>query len=425
MQVLSRTPMRSDSLYTHAPRASRSAEVGMIPPRKGPLIFAAMASINQHNDSVTIASATPSRPVEIDATAAPQAYPSPPAEVVPLDRRSTERHHRANDPSTTSGPDTRAQAQRLSPSPFEKDPQGSAPVVPFEPILPTRVRKLSKAKSLAREGSDHSVRSATSNEKSGVGSESPKVSRVLTKARPITPSSPKTSEKLLVEHDPSLTDSLLLDADPFAKAEGVQMVKSVKMSSSGSSSRDEGVMQMSSSAGSLPSTKNSDENAAAIDAPATPGHPQSPPTPVSPEEYKIARAQRRGQFLEKSLPPLVADMIAKQEFHEDEPEEMIEEEMVEEEEEVPPKPPTYFPIVPFLSDVTLLPLFLPYLSFSDWCALYSTTKEVQVIFESRLMREKVLERYLKTVGYVHWTYEWAEPLALSLKVGSVLHARCL
>ncbi|KAH7909552.1 hypothetical protein BJ138DRAFT_1114873 [Hygrophoropsis aurantiaca] len=44
MQVLSRTPMRSDSLYTHAPRASRSAEVGMIPPRKGPLIFAAMAA---------------------------------------------------------------------------------------------------------------------------------------------------------------------------------------------------------------------------------------------------------------------------------------------------------------------------------------------------------------------------------------------
>lgn len=77
---------------------------------------------------------------------------------------------------------------------------------------------------------------------------------------------------------------------------------------------------------------------------------------------------------------------------------------------------TVYPIVQHLSDVSLLPHLVTYLTFSDWCSLYGATKEIRGLFESRVLREYVLEHFLGTVGYSSWKFEWAEPLALSLKV---------
>ena len=140
---------------------------------------------------------------------------------------------------------------------------------------------------------------------------------------------------------------------------------------------------------------------------------KTPPSPISPDDYKIARQQRRGQWLEKAPPPAVADVVAKQLVTDEESEQ------VEEQPREPTPPPTYFPIIAFMSDANLLPLLLSYLSYSEWLALYSANKQIRELFQSRILREFVLERYLSTVGYSKWNYEWAEPLALSLKASSV------
>lgn len=260
--------------------------------------------------------------------------------------------------------------------------------------------------------------------------------RVLTKSRPPTPSSsgpsPSSVPAKLILKKISMEalfseDTLFLDEDPFKKVEGVQVVKN---------SGEE-------AAGSRPVTP-------------LPPRPQSPLTPDPPEDYQSARTQRRGQWLEKTRPPVVADAAAQQEVMSKEAELLQEEEEIrlrkaeevrckEEEvrqrenkermereaeekrlkeeadekqrleEELARKPPSFYPIVSHLADASLLPLLLAYLTFGDWCALYAANKEVRAVFESRALREYVLEHFLGTVGYQRWGFEWAEPLALSLK----------
>lgn len=260
--------------------------------------------------------------------------------------------------------------------------------------------------------------------------------RVLTKSRPPTPSSsgpsPSSVPAKLVLKKISMEalfseDTLFLDEDPFKKVEGVQVVK----------------MFGEEAAGARPVTP-------------LPPRPKSPLTPESPEDYQSARNQRRGQWLEKTRPPVVADAAAQQEVMSKEAELLQEEEearfrkaeearrkeeevrqredkermereaeekrLKEEadekqrlEDELARKPPTFYPIVSHLADASLLPHLLACLTFGDWCALYAANKEVRAVFESRVLREYVLEHFLGTVGYQRWNFEWAEPLALSLK----------
>lgn len=256
--------------------------------------------------------------------------------------------------------------------------------------------------------------------------------RVLTKSRPPTPSGPSPSSvpAKLLPKKPSMEvfseDALFLDEDPFKKVEGVRVVKMC----------------------------GNEEGAARPVTPSRPkspllARPKSPLTPESPEDYLSARTQRRGQWLEKTRPPLVADAIAQQEVmskeaellqeeedirlkkaeevrqkeeeaHQKEEHERLEKEaeekrLKEEAEELARKPPSFYPIVSHLTDASLLPHLLTYLTFGDWCALYAANKEVRAVFESRASREYVLEHFLGTVGYKRWNFEWAEPLALSLK----------
>ena len=201
--------------------------------------------------------------------------------------------------------------------------------------------------------------------------------RVLTKARPTTPQKPSIRK---VTPEPG--DPLLLDEDPFARVEGVRLLQTRPRSSSLSSR-----------------ISNSEDGATA---------PPLPLVPIPPDDYKLARQQRRGQWLEKAPPQAVAE-VAKQLLEEGEQDSPRE----------PTPPPTYFPIMAFMSDANLLPLLLSYLSYSEWLDLYSANKQVRGLFQSRILREFVLERYLNTIGYSKWTYEWAEPLELSLKVRSL------
>lgn len=228
--------------------------------------------------------------------------------------------------------------------------------------------------------------------------------RVLTKARPTTPQKQGTSSYHKVLPQPG--DPLLLDDDPFARVGGVKMLKPRARSSSGASvcmskedisSSEEGQAKMSNTPPKTPLTPASSEDAL---------------MPGTSDNYKTARQQRRGQWLEKAPPSAVAEVVAKQ--------------MAEVQEQPPREPtplPTHFPIVAFLSDANFLPLLLSYFSYSEWLSLYSANKQIQELLQSRILREFILERYLSTVGYSKWDYEWAEPLALSLKASSTLVRR--
>jgi hypothetical protein len=186
--------------------------------------------------------------------------------------------------------------------------------------------------------------------------------------------------------------------------------------------------------------------------------PKSPLTPESPEGYKAARAHRRGQWLEKTRPPVAADAVVQLEVMSKEAELLLSEEEArvrceeekrlkdeeesrrleeerrvdeetrrveeqrwrEEEAERIRREATVYPIVMHMSDASLLPYLMTYLTFSDWCSLYGASKEIRALFESRVLREFVLEHFLGTVGYSKWKFEWAEPLALSLRVSFLI-----
>lgn len=77
-----------------------------------------------------------------------------------------------------------------------------------------------------------------------------------------------------------------------------------------------------------------------------------------------------------------------------------------------------YPLVKHLSEPSLLAALLNELSFPEWMALWSLSKEVRTMLEQvRELREEVLERYLGIVGYVRWRWEpqTPEPFRLTLK----------
>ena len=430
-------PERVQTLVRHTSHSSLSSSAGLADPhtrppmlydvlrsgnaelanplRKGPLIFAAMSAASQSSGA---GSKTPGK-MNVQ-----NPYPSPPLESASLVPSSSRRNGSVS-------------------SVFRGAPQVyMGPVVSptFHPTeLPPLAHKSSKS-SLKRVAVERSPSAGSR----GDASSDYARPRVLTKARPTTPQKPVTPpcHKVL----PEAGDSLFLDEDPFARAEGVKMLKprlscssvsedghikvpstslppSAKASLTSQSSDD---VPMSSDTPPPPNTslppvpkapQSSDDVPMSPDTPPPPKTEQSPPTPVTPGDYKAARQQRRGQWLEKAPPPAVAEVVAKQLS--------MEEEQVEEQPREPSPPPTYFPIMAMLSDANLLPLLLSYLSYPEWLALYSANKQVEGLFQSRILREFVLERYLSMVGYSKWNYEWVEPIALSLKASSTPLCSCI
>lgn len=370
------------------------------PLRKGPLIFSAMSAAPQ-----------PSGPVSKTPLASPingnmkvrNPYPSPPVDYASLE---------PSPPSRRNG--------SIS-SVFRGVPQVDLGPVVSQTSYPTELPPLAHKSSMSSLVRVVLERTPSAGSRGDAGSEHARP-RVLTKARPTTPQ--KTGTPPFHKVIPELGDPLFLDDDPFARVEGVKMLKPRSTCSGASkediSSSEDGLVKMPGTPPppipKVPSTPVSPD-----DVPILPGTPppslpeKSPLTPVTPDNYKAARQQRRGQWLEKAPPPAVAEAVAQQLSKDSE--------QVEEQPREPTPPPTYFPIMPLLSDANLLPLLLSYLSYSEWLALYSANKQVRELFQSRILREFVLERYLSTVGYSKWDYEWAEPLALSLKASSTPHLR--
>lgn len=73
--------------------------------------------------------------------------------------------------------------------------------------------------------------------------------------------------------------------------------------------------------------------------------------------------------------------------------------------------------VEFMCDGRLLGELLSYLSFYEWSMLASVSKDVRTkLAETPVLKEVVLERFLRTVGYVKWCWDGPDPLPLSLQV---------
>lgn len=341
-------------------------------------------------------------------THAQNPYPSPPAEHTSPEASS----HRRRNFSISSV--FRAASQVDSHS---SEGHSASPI--FHPTgLPSLAHKSSKS-SLVRVAPEHTP-------SRGDGTSEYFRPRVLTKARPTTPQKPSPPPSHTVLPEPG--DPLLLDDDPFARAKGVKMMQPRTRSSSTSGTPSSSPPSLHMSKEDSFSSEDGHVKIPGTPPPPVPKSPgdvlvtavtpslsipeKAPPTPLTPDEYKVARQQRRGQWLEKVPPSAVADAVAKQLAMNQESEE-------EQPREPTPLPPTYFPIVAFMSDATLLPVILSYLSYSEWLALYSSSKQVQQLFQSRILREFVLERFLSTVGYSKWGYEWAEPTALSLRASSI------
>ncbi|PFH45526.1 hypothetical protein AMATHDRAFT_71624 [Amanita thiersii Skay4041] len=75
-----------------------------------------------------------------------------------------------------------------------------------------------------------------------------------------------------------------------------------------------------------------------------------------------------------------------------------------------------FGLVEFVSEPRLLGELLPYLSFYEWCVLAGVSRSIRgVVSEREPLKELVLERFLKTIGYTRWMWEGSDPLPLSLQ----------
>ena len=70
----------------------------------------------------------------------------------------------------------------------------------------------------------------------------------------------------------------------------------------------------------------------------------------------------------------------------------------------------------FLGEPQLLKHLLEFLSFYDWCLILSLSRAVRhLLVQNVVLRETVLERFLRTVGYSRWTWADRDPLSLSLQ----------
>lgn len=127
------------------------------------------------------------------------------------------------------------------------------------------------------------------------------------------------------------------------------------------------------------------------------------PTPRSPEN-RYSRVFEFSQLMSPP-PPLIADMVAR----------------VAEKEKLRVNTRGPYMLTDFVSDPEFLQMLLEYLGFYDWCLLASVSRMIRIaMVQKREVREEILERFLRPVGYQRWDWEEAEPLSLSLQVSKIL-----
>ena len=278
---------------------------------------------------------------------------------------------------------------------------------------------------------------------------------LMTKSRPTTPvagagggankaslfGSPKSNNAPLepaiqLDEDTRSKAGILLDDDPFARVEGVTMLRPLSSFGGdmeeekdresvvvvGSNEKNLGHKKSSSTKGPSISSSSqvieTEERSSSVSPPVVEG--VAPPTPVSPEEHRKTKKKKKKKRhdedsqTESTLPaPMLdnSDAAAVTSAPTEEPEPELEPE---------PILPLYT-IIDFLSDPQLLSSLLTFFSFYDWCLLSSLSKEIRLLLvQSPALRETVLERFLKTVGYSRWVWDDPDPLSLSLQVRELM-----
>ena len=305
--------------------------------------------------------------------------------------------------------------------------QDEGPQSPQLPQTPSRNRKLSKARTPSDVGlSAHHPNGSNitlpgtpdSYHRGANGSV-----RTFTKSRPTTPiasphkplfASPMPGAPLepaiQLDEDTISKAGIPLDDDPFARVEGVTLLRP----SNSLKEKEKEKEKESSSNGKKHRTKQSSsledgsreeewKNLATVHVESEKASAVvevvAPPTPTSPEEHrKIKKTQRDDDDNQTERTPSL--LVDGEDDTEDEPE-----------------PVPQYTMVQFLSDPQLLSSLLTFLSFYDWCVLSSLSKEIRMLLvRTPVLRETVLERFLKTVGYLRWHWDDLEPLSLSLQV---------
>ncbi|KAH6909800.1 hypothetical protein BKA70DRAFT_1274841 [Coprinopsis sp. MPI-PUGE-AT-0042] len=231
-----------------------------------------------------------------------------------------------------------------------------------------------------------------------------------------------------VDQETILKAGIPLDDDPFAKAEGVR-VEAVKRQKSKKDNGD------SKSVITEADSNPKDDRRSEVSIPREgsyrrekdKGTTRSGSTSQSSEERRRERREKRARekeerrakereaaashVVEAEPAATTHDVLPSQPGAEIEPAVAAGETDTVAEEE-----PKFFPFTQFISNPQLLGNLLSFMTFYDWCILSSVSREIRIMLvQSPLLREEVLERFLKTVGYSRWIWAGKDPLQLTLQ----------
>ncbi|KAF8992159.1 hypothetical protein BDQ17DRAFT_1332458 [Cyathus striatus] len=449
------TSLSSSSSSPSKSPSMRSINMSMAA-RGKPLIFAAMANVD---DGPQMHQRSQER--RVNSVASPRvqgrtlppgaAHPSPPVEFASprkepatLSNAETTLKNRpisgmSSSPPKTSGPRAIPPSKARTPSPpaVNSTPQsahsprmhGPRQLPPSSPPKNPRVRKQSKARGGAG-GAD--INDNGTSEGAGPSSTSsvsiPPPFNEPPRLPPKSATSSAVDPSAHVDEETVRKAGLPLDDDPFAKTEGVKMLppSSPPPSRDGHATPSKKVRKMDGSFDdsrsvitheSRPSTANR-EPAPSFEAETHPGERKeareatkevngsktaASSSPGSPDDTRSTR-KLRVKAEKLAAAASVTRPQSDLPFPMDKPEDRS------------PSRMGQFSLTQFLADPHLLSTLLSFLSFYEWLVLSSASREIRIqLVQDSPLREEVLERYLRTVGYARWVWDEAEPISLSLQ----------
>ncbi|KAG5635113.1 hypothetical protein H0H81_012404 [Sphagnurus paluster] len=395
---------RSSAVYpSNSPPRKSSVKAANSPLVTGkPLIFTAMASIDQDSPPRPLPQICQSKSQSKANPTLRQQYSSNPGELGPPPVRKESLHSRPLPlpqyvpprprPQIPNGnhhfappvlPPFSQQETFEQPPPLpSKDFQTNA-LNPTPPPVPS-VEHLPRAPSRTRRPSSKTRHSQPTDP--ALPTNTTSHHRTPAKGRPATPISPGPVGPLQIDPD------TLVDQDPFAKTEGVTLVKpsSSRPTTPSSGIDGNGKGRKSHEASEEEQQRYSDavshteltrprsvySQHGASHTPRT----QTPPSPVMPEKRlpghsarrlsKGKRSKSRGPEPTVVAPPIIDSFEGADDR-----------------------------LTPFMSQPNLFATLLSFLSFYDWCMVLSISREIRfMIVQDPALREAVLERFLKTVG---------------------------
>ncbi|EDR00504.1 uncharacterized protein LACBIDRAFT_334125 [Laccaria bicolor S238N-H82] len=224
----------------------------------------------------------------------------------------------------------------------------------------------------------------------------PQTQKSTTPARPVTPAVVQQ-----VDEDTMRNAGIELDDDPFARVEGVRMLKPKKGKAR---SVDDGE-----------TVDGHGQGYEEVESVSSHAHHQREPAGVSASPEDVKRAKREARRLERER-ERERERGREKEKGKERNSDAGTDATLEHEEAEEPVSSYYFNLAELLSHHQVVRNLLEYTNFYEWCILSSISKEIRILLvQSPPLREEVLERFLKTVGYGRWGWDGPEPLSLSLQ----------